>query len=136
MRIVCRADGDLLQIVTDGFLPSVPVKARRRSWFQKPIEQGTLIEQGTRVLNVQLLPFADRTKGVGKPMVVKSCVMRTHVANDRNVVEIARQRIAAQGIARRNVILILLGEVLVEPNKRSEERRVGKECRSRWSPYH
>ena len=26
----------------------------------------------------------------------------------------------------------------VNPNevKRSEERRVGKECRSRWSPYH
>ena len=22
------------------------------------------------------------------------------------------------------------------PNSRSEERRVGKECRSRWSPYH
>ena len=22
------------------------------------------------------------------------------------------------------------------PLKRSEERRVGKECRSRWSPYH
>src|SRR2546425_8881193 len=31
-------------------------------------------------------------------------------------------------------------EVRVEDNtlylKRSEERRVGKECRSRWSPYH
>ena len=28
---------------------------------------------------------------------------------------------------------------LIGPNgagKRSEERRVGKECRSRWSPYH
>ena len=24
----------------------------------------------------------------------------------------------------------------VESNERSEERRVGKECRSRWSPYH
>ena len=24
----------------------------------------------------------------------------------------------------------------VKPEKRSEERRVGKECRSRWSPYH
>src|SRR2546430_2188931 len=24
----------------------------------------------------------------------------------------------------------------VAPMKRSEERRVGKECRSRWSPYH
>ena len=23
-----------------------------------------------------------------------------------------------------------------KPKKRSEERRVGKECRSRWSPYH
>ena len=23
-----------------------------------------------------------------------------------------------------------------EPQARSEERRVGKECRSRWSPYH
>ena len=24
----------------------------------------------------------------------------------------------------------------MEVGKRSEERRVGKECRSRWSPYH
>ena len=31
------------------------------------------------------------------------------------------------------------GEILCEantPTNRSEERRVGKECRSRWSPYH
>ena len=32
------------------------------------------------------------------------------------------------------------GNALVELGKlhddRSEERRVGKECRSRWSPYH
>src|SRR2546430_6853476 len=27
-------------------------------------------------------------------------------------------------------------EVRVEDKMRSEERRVGKECRSRWSPYH
>ena len=26
--------------------------------------------------------------------------------------------------------------ILVEGETRSEERRVGKECRSRWSPYH
>src|SRR5256885_2925786 len=24
----------------------------------------------------------------------------------------------------------------IDPQNRSEERRVGKECRSRWSPYH
>ena len=27
-------------------------------------------------------------------------------------------------------------ESFIEVVKRSEERRVGKECRSRWSPYH
>ena len=30
-------------------------------------------------------------------------------------------------------------EIIISKNKnhrRSEERRVGKECRSRWSPYH
>ena len=27
-------------------------------------------------------------------------------------------------------------EKIEEMNLRSEERRVGKECRSRWSPYH
>ena len=40
--------------------------------------------------------------------------------------------------------LDLLGSIMIkattlEPrfgNPRSEERRVGKECRSRWSPYH
>src|SRR3712207_4641852 len=30
----------------------------------------------------------------------------------------------------------VMQEIYAEPIKRSEERRVGKECRSRWSPYH
>src|SRR5260221_1300222 len=30
----------------------------------------------------------------------------------------------------------LFGDELRDPPLRSEERRVGKECRSRWSPYH
>ena len=28
------------------------------------------------------------------------------------------------------------GEITTDTEERSEERRVGKECRSRWSPYH
>ena len=28
------------------------------------------------------------------------------------------------------------GRSAANPDVRSEERRVGKECRSRWSPYH
>ena len=33
------------------------------------------------------------------------------------------------------VLVAYLSSIFVR-NKRSEERRVGKECRSRWSPYH
>ena len=29
-----------------------------------------------------------------------------------------------------------IGEMQISELVRSEERRVGKECRSRWSPYH
>ena len=29
-----------------------------------------------------------------------------------------------------------VGDYIIANEKRSEERRVGKECRSRWSPYH
>src|SRR6478736_7718576 len=42
--------------------------------------------------------------------------------------------------ARRAAISVHDRSILVEAGagsgKRSEERRVGKECRSRWSPYH
>ena len=30
----------------------------------------------------------------------------------------------------------IIVEETAKPSIRSEERRVGKECRSRWSPYH
>ena len=33
-------------------------------------------------------------------------------------------------------LLVGAGTVLTIEQVRSEERRVGKECRSRWSPYH
>ena len=32
--------------------------------------------------------------------------------------------------------IVLPGQAQEKPQQRSEERRVGKECRSRWSPYH
>ena len=52
-------------------------------------------------------------------------------------------------VSRFNVIMTIMGGQLtrveeinllpfhsIRENLRSEERRVGKECRSRWSPYH
>ena len=41
--------------------------------------------------------------------------------------------IGRNGAGKTTLIKILMGE---EEADRSEERRVGKECRSRWSPYH
>ena len=35
-----------------------------------------------------------------------------------------------------NMLAPLLEKVADSYGDRSEERRVGKECRSRWSPYH
>src|SRR2546430_2966705 len=32
--------------------------------------------------------------------------------------------------------MVLPSAAALEGSRRSEERRVGKECRSRWSPYH
>src|SRR2546422_4156824 len=42
--------------------------------------------------------------------------------------------LAGKPLAQRRRVLI--GAVHRRVERRSEERRVGKECRSRWSPYH
>src|ERR1041385_9389381 len=39
-------------------------------------------------------------------------------------------------LAKASGAIILGFHVRPDSNARSEERRVGKECRSRWSPYH
>src|SRR2546430_16326445 len=53
--------------------------------------------------------------------------------------ESARQNLSGELDAfARNTLEYLAEEkaLLLDPVHRSEERRVGKECRSRWSPYH
>ena len=42
----------------------------------------------------------------------------------------------ADGTLTRGKALRLMGAAVVGGALGSEERRVGKECRSRWSPYH
>ena len=51
--------------------------------------------------------------------------------NDGNLIELAK-RLGVR-VSLRGDTLTLQGAVAAV---RSEERRVGKECRSRWSPYH
>src|SRR3712207_7728096 len=49
---------------------------------------------------------------------------------------VAVERPTAAAPARTRVRIRSMGGSSGGPDRRSEERRVGKECRSRWSPYH
>src|SRR2546429_568213 len=75
---------------------------------------------------------------------------RTHYCGELRAKDVGRDAIVMGWVARRRDLGNLLfldvrdrtGMVQVvfnketQPAARSEERRVGKECRSRWSPYH
>src|SRR5256886_2871837 len=68
-------------------------------------------------------------------------VIRPELANQQEVLRRFKQElILARQVTHKNVIRIFdLGEaegIKFISMDRSEERRVGKECRSRWSPYH
>ena len=47
-----------------------------------------------------------------------------------------REAILRQLLPNRGADTFLQGPIQFDYGIRSEERRVGKECRSRWSPYH
>ena len=61
-----------------------------------------------------------------------------HNAHEKNAGSKARNDVEAILISEGYECLELKVENWYEMNfaERSEERRVGKECRSRWSPYH
>src|SRR5258708_32208028 len=47
------------------------------------------------------------------------------------------ERAGSGVLIRRDGLVLTIGYLVTEAETiRSEERRVGKECRSRWSPYH
>ena len=52
------------------------------------------------------------------------------VASGWTVYGLSRRATAQSGV------IPVAADLLDKPATRSEERRVGKECRSRWSPYH
>ena len=50
-----------------------------------------------------------------------------------------KSKIKNGSILRKEQLIYVVGGALIVVtvwHRRSEERRVGKECRSRWSPYH
>ena len=66
--------------------------------------------------------------------------LREQLAADEGKVREILRDLVGGGVLREAVILSTCNRVEVygvaDVPGRSEERRVGKECRSRWSPYH
>ena len=76
----------------------------------------------------------------GKPQVcmfisIAGCILNIIL----DYVFVAAMGLGVQGSAI-GTLIVQIVSVLIQfgyfMRKRSEERRVGKECRSRWSPYH
>ena len=92
------------------------------------VEEGIVAGGGVALLNVAKQVEALKTRTTGDEKTGVDIVLRTLEAPMRQIAKNAGEE----------------GSVIVENIKRSkklgygrsEERRVGKECRSRWSPYH
>ena len=65
---------------------------------------------------------------------------RVMLVTDKGVRGAGLTKGAEETLAAAGIKLSVFDEVVADPPsqvvERSEERRVGKECRSRWSPYH
>src|SRR2546430_3023344 len=80
---------------------------------------------GVQTCALPISPPARCGQGCGSP---------EHPADDKRA-EPAAPVLALHGTIV-GVLVVTLGDALLDVIVRSEERRVGKECRSRWSPYH
>src|SRR3712207_151844 len=76
----------------------------------------------------------------GETNTVRRCV---EIAFDQAGIDWERHVVVDDALKRPAEVDLLVGDATKartdlgwEPTTRSEERRVGKECRSRWSPYH
>ena len=91
----------------------------------------TLTEQNRkRYLQAIGLPlWVPRTRDVQMQTLYPE-MLNTQLQNDINEPAINTTGISTNSFAK------ISGLDWPELSSRSEERRVGKECRSRWSPYH
>src|SRR5260370_37439892 len=124
-----------------------PKLAKMRQTSVKTEELATMEKEGFFTGRYAINPFS----GEKIPIWVGNFVLMEYgtgaimavPAHDQRDLEFCRK----YGLPMRVVVQPLEGEALVEEKmteafdeheqgKRSEERRVGKECRSRWSPYH
>ena len=67
---------------------------------------------------------------------VEKAIPLSSINGEWNIIEVNGSKIAPGESRTLPFIAFDTATGRVSGNSRSEERRVGKECRSRWSPYH
>src|SRR2546421_895627 len=139
---MCRVVG-CVQVTTGGHLRVATMKAMIKEWKgtctgvgeeRAPVLFFFQAEDGIRdliVTGVQTcaLPISGRDVELARDLLVR--VPACDVLED---LTLARGELVELGVDC--VDRDMRERVEHEPGERSEERRVGKECRSRWSPYH
>ena len=81
------------------------------------------------IRNIAIIAHVDH----GKTTLVDQLLKLSGTLEDRE--QISERAMDSNALERERGITILAKNTAIN-YKRSEERRVGKECRSRWSPYH
>src|SRR6266542_5040651 len=90
-------------------------------------EGGCPFEIAEEVLDIHCVVTG--ATGYGKSRFLNKLI-RDHIDNGCGIAVLEPGDLCA------DVIAYYAGKVVQTGKQRSEERRVGKECRSRWSPYH
>ena len=115
---------------------SAPLPLELFDLFVNPFRRDTEM-RGEALLTVKLFCAAVDEFAVCADFIVRQLFAALHAACHQSFTTFARYTFDANGSSSAVRDALRARSVSpVQTSVRSEERRVGKECRSRWSPYH
>src|SRR5256884_9605834 len=141
-RAVNGLDGDIEQMTRQGTLKGEPgLGSTTIKRIEDAVETGHIalydeLVETTPPVKLEMM----RIPGVG-PKKINAIYNQLHVNSIPDLVQACEEnKVAAlPGFGKKTQDKIVQGIAFLAQHAgrfRSEERRVGKECRSRWSPYH
>src|SRR2546426_9740335 len=90
------------------------------------------------IRDIVVFPYMVLPLFVGREMSIKA--IEAALAGNRTIMLAAQRSLEVENPTPQDIYSVgtvgMVMRMLKLPDERSEERRVGKECRSRWSPYH